>query len=297
VELPPILLLSVRKRRNDWVRIRAEGAYLASPYPQYPQQATYGPGPLAPPPPPGVMIRARRLMLAGGVLSVAYGIVDGLTLHHFEFYSATPTTTGTTVHHLDYVLAGVVSGVIDCLLWLWMAWKTRAGRNWARVLSCVFFGFMCLSLLSALPSVSLGAALLDFLLVVAEWAVGLAALLQLWRPESSQFFAAGPAGETRGPVFPALPGCPLRRPGPGIPAGSAVRPASAVRPGPAVRPPASGWRTAQRRRCAAVSAVVAARDGVTRRAFTLSQPGSTSVLAAPAAPSRMRPASMQKALV
>jgi hypothetical protein len=191
---------------------------MASPYPQYPQQATYGPGPLAPPPPPGVMIRARRLMLAGGVLSVAYGIVDGLTLHRFAFYAATSTTTGTTVHHLDYLLAGVVSGVIDCLLWLWMAWKTRAGRNWARVLSCVFFGFMCLSLLSALTSVSLGTALLDFLLVVAEWVVGLAALSQLWRPESSQFFAAARQARLASQFSPPYPGAPYAGPqGPGYP--------------------------------------------------------------------------------
>ena len=53
---------------------------MVSPYPQYPQSAPYGPGSLAPPPPPDAITRATSLIYAGAALSVVYGIVDGLTV-------------------------------------------------------------------------------------------------------------------------------------------------------------------------------------------------------------------------
>jgi hypothetical protein len=34
----------------------------------------------------------------------------------------------------------VIGGLIAIALWLWMAWANAGGRNWARVLSAVFFG-------------------------------------------------------------------------------------------------------------------------------------------------------------
>src|SRR5438045_2663360 len=123
---------------------------MAAPYPQYPPPAPYGPGSLAAPAPPAPVRRAASLMLAGAALSVVYGVVAGLTSHSAVLYSYSSTPSGTTVHQASFLVAGIVAGVIQCLLWLWMAWKTKAGRNWARVLSTVFFGFMCLDLLSAL---------------------------------------------------------------------------------------------------------------------------------------------------
>jgi hypothetical protein len=164
---------------------------MAAPYPQYPQPAPYGPGPLTPPAPPGPVRRAAGLMLAGAALSVVYGVVAGLTSHSTVFYSYTSTPSGTTVHQANFLVSGIIGGIIQCLLWLWMAWKTKAGRDWARVLSTVFFGFMCLGLLAALAAaVSHGNAVPALLVTLIEWGAGLAALIQLWRPESSQFFAA-----------------------------------------------------------------------------------------------------------
>jgi hypothetical protein len=186
---------------------------MVSPYPQYPQSAPYGPGLLAPPPPPDAIRRATALIFAGAALSVVYGIVDGLTVHSSEFYTYSSTQSGTTVHQANSLVSGIVTGVIQCLLWLWMAWKIKSGRNWARVLSSVFFGFMCLTFLKGAWSASSNDdAILAFLVTLIEWGVGLAALIKLWRPESSQFFAAArqaklatafsPSYSNRGPQFP-----------------------------------------------------------------------------------------------
>jgi hypothetical protein len=167
---------------------------MAAPYPQYPQPAPYGPGPLTPlmpPAPPAAVRRAASLMLAGAALAVVYGVVAGLTSRSAVFYSYTSTPSGTTVHQANFLVSGIIGGVIECLLWLWMAWKTKAGRNWARVLSTVFFGFMCLGLLSALgAAASHGNAVPALLVTLTGWGTGLAALVHLWLPESSQFFTA-----------------------------------------------------------------------------------------------------------
>ncbi len=164
---------------------------MVSRYPQYPQSAPDGPGLLAPPPTPDAIRRATGLIFAGAALSVVYGVVDGLTAHSSGFYTYTSTQSVTTVHQTNFLVSGIVNGVFQCLLWLWMAWKIKSGRNWARVLSSVFFGFMCLGLLSAVFAASShGNAVFAFLVTLIEWGVGLAALIKLWRPESSQFFAA-----------------------------------------------------------------------------------------------------------
>lgn len=190
---------------------------MASPYPQ---PAWHGPGALMPPTPPGAVSRAARLMLAGAALAVVYGVVDGLTSHNSAFYTYTSTPSGTTVHQANSLVSGIITGVVQCLLWLWMAWKTKAGRNWARVLSSVFFGFMSLGLLVAMAgTVSHGEAVPAFLVTLIEWGAGLAALVLLWRPESGQFFAAARQAKLAAAPFPPYPGAayPAGAQGPGYP--------------------------------------------------------------------------------
>lgn len=158
---------------------------MASPYPQ---PAWYGPAPLVPPTPPSAVRRAVRLMRAGATFAVVYGVVYGLTLH--------------------VLVSGMVAGVLAGLLWLWMAWKSEAGRNWARVLSTVFFGFQCPGVLFSVVD---GRWTLALLAALIQWGIGLAALILLWRPESSQFFAAArqaklttaPVPPYRGAAYPA----------------------------------------------------------------------------------------------
>lgn len=48
-------------------------------------------------------------------------------------------------------LAAVLSIVVPIVLWLGMAWKCKAGRSWARVLSTVFFGLATVVTLTSGP--------------------------------------------------------------------------------------------------------------------------------------------------
>jgi hypothetical protein len=121
-------------------------------------------------------------MYAGAGLSAAYGIAYGVAAHA----TLVANGTHTSAYNAGFLFGAIFEGLLQSGLWLWMAWKTKAGRNWARVLSTVFFGLLSLWLIAAifvLPAVSKT-------IIVAEWIVGLSALILLWQRESGQFFAA-----------------------------------------------------------------------------------------------------------
>jgi hypothetical protein len=173
---------------------------------QYPQPTWSGPGPLTP---PEAVKRAVVLIFSGAALAIVYGVVNGLTVHNAVFYSYSSTPSGTTVHQANFLATGIVAGIIQCLLWLWMAWKVKAGRGWARVLSTVFFGIFCLGLLVGLiGAVAHAGAIPVFLVALVEWGLGLAAILALWRPESTQFFVAAQQAKLATAYVPPYPSVP-----------------------------------------------------------------------------------------
>ena len=57
------------------------------------------------------------------------------------------------------------------------------------MLSTVFFGFACLGLIGAVTTVARDHTYLAFIVTLVSFGVGLAALMQLWKRESSGFFA------------------------------------------------------------------------------------------------------------
>jgi hypothetical protein len=78
----------------------------------------------------------------------------------------------------------IISGVIGTVLWLWMARANGQGRNWARILSTVFFGLATLTLVATLKAPSLVGTVFGTL----TWLVGLAAIVLLWRKDSTDFY-------------------------------------------------------------------------------------------------------------
>jgi len=162
---------------------------------QYPQPPMYPQGPVAPGSTaqtarPAAMRRAVSLMYVGAALSLAYCLVSGIVAHRVTLTSSTHTST----YNAGFVVGAVIEGLVQVGLWLWMAWKSGTGRGWARVLSTVFFGFLCVQFIISLAVFASGkgnpgTAAVVFIIVLVEWGVGLAALIQLWQRESSEFFA------------------------------------------------------------------------------------------------------------
>jgi hypothetical protein len=75
-----------------------------------------------------------------------------------------------------------------------MAWKNKHGRPWARVVSTIFFGvftvYLALALLALLAGGGSKATIVAVLTLVLDWMIGLAALVFLWRNQSSQYYQA-----------------------------------------------------------------------------------------------------------
>ena len=150
---------------------------------QYPQvPPPYGVGPSVPPVLPDSMRWAVRLMWAGVGMSAVSSIVGGVML-------TIPTInriTNMPTNHAAYIGGYIFGALVQIVLWLWMLWKVRAGRPWARVLSTVFFGFTCLHFLIVVildPGVTK-------VLVATYFIIALSALIMLYQHESSAFFSA-----------------------------------------------------------------------------------------------------------
>jgi len=86
--------------------------------------------------------------------------------------------------HTRQVVRAALTGTLQCLAWLWMAWKNKSGRSWARVLSAVLFGLCCIA-----TPLDLGSGAVESrVLSVVIWLVALAATIQLWQRESRPFY-------------------------------------------------------------------------------------------------------------
>ena len=132
---------------------------------------------------PASMLNALRLTYAGAGIAVALGVSLAFTTHSRTFHIGDPTSGA---YKAGYVAGGAITGLIAGGLWLWMAWANKRGRFWARILSTVFFGL--LTLYAAVGLVALPVA--PKIVVILEWATGLAAVVFLWQRQSSDYYKA-----------------------------------------------------------------------------------------------------------
>jgi hypothetical protein len=194
---------------------------MPGPYPVYPQQ--YQGTPVKPPRPQTVLY-AFYSMIAGAAFAVVNlftGLGEKNTIRHaIEVNEAqNPQLSGQDVNTI--VQAAVVFIVIGALiavgLWLWMAFKCRAGRHWARVTGTVFFGISALSTLGGFaassasggsnPTFASSDTAAGKVVGVLEVLVGLAAVILLWHKQSGPYFKPqqSPYGYPQPGFYPGYP--------------------------------------------------------------------------------------------
>ena len=117
------------------------------------------------------------------------------TAIHNRDHSLTPTQLHSA--EVVAVAAAVIFGLVGIGLWLWMAYANKAGRNWARITSTVFFGIDTISLLAGLRQAE---PVLTRVVSIVIWLIGLAAIVLLWRKESSEL-RRHVTGRARRPVL------------------------------------------------------------------------------------------------
>lgn len=132
---------------------------------------------------PQAVVRAVRLMYAGAALTALDVLVNILLAPRIGVWH--PGLLRPVVEsHSQEVLRAAFAGTVQCTVWLWMAWKNKGGRSWARVLSTIAFGLCCIATLLDIGSGAVESRALSAVI----WVVALAATVELWRSESGQFY-------------------------------------------------------------------------------------------------------------
>jgi hypothetical protein len=216
------------------------------PYGQYPASGYGQPSaPLGERPRP--LVIAVWLMYVAAVVEIVYAVADGQWLASYmsslftAIEAADTSRSGSQVptsEIKDLILViAIVGGIVAVLIWLWIAWKNRAGRNWARVVATVFFGLSCLGLpelltgghLSTVPSTFTTAdgatiavpplAIPAWLIAVGvvNWLLGLAIIILLWQRAASWYYEAVTLSRRRPAYAPYAPYAPYAAPGYGAP--------------------------------------------------------------------------------
>jgi len=169
--------------------------YPAAPpaYPAYPGGA-YGAPPPAKPPMPNTVKWAVNLMYAGavvGLINIVIGISQLNTVKkHLEDLGYSQTTIDSDKN--VFTASIVIGGLIGAGLWLWMALACRAGHNYARIVSSVFFGLGVIGSLSNLASGWVPA--IDKVFSVVVLLIGLLSIIFVWNGQSGPYFRRTPPG-------------------------------------------------------------------------------------------------------
>lgn len=160
-------------------------------YQPYPG-GTQMPEPATRPPVPQSIIRAVQLMYAGAAASLIGIIIALTTLGSIksQIISKNPSLTTTQVNNAQHVAIGVLiaSGLIGAALWLWMAQSSKAGKNWARIVSTVLFAIETINVVAGASAISSGGASRIYSIVI--WLIGLGAIIFLWQRSSTEYFKA-----------------------------------------------------------------------------------------------------------
>jgi len=172
------------------------------PYPggdQPPQQSGQFEAP-APRAIPASVARAVQVMYLGAVASLVGIIIELLARHSLRSFIADHATSNghrltaaqvKDAYHAELVVL-VVVGLIGIGLWLWMAQSNKAGKNWARITSTVFFAIDTLGAIGGLAGGSLSGGNANRFYGLVVWVIGGAAIILLWQRSSSQYFKGAP---------------------------------------------------------------------------------------------------------
>jgi hypothetical protein len=144
--------------------------------------------------------KAGRFMLVGAAITVliclfqvAVTIIDKNLI---DVNGKPPTSSQLAVG----ILILIVSYAVYITLWILMARFTRAGHNWARIVSSVLFAISTWQLYSTINSLKANvtitvADIIFIVCTVAIWIAGVGAVALLWRSESSAYFKATTASK------------------------------------------------------------------------------------------------------
>jgi len=148
---------------------------------------------------------AVKLMYAGAAVStvnliIMLAVIVDIMVYHAWLGHRVTAAQASHVNTL-FITMWTLWALVPVALWLWMARETGRGRNWARIVSTVLFGFATLDLTGAFswpPGIQLSLVPTVYgptIIPVLYWLVGGAVVWLLWRPASRAYFR--PRGYTQ----------------------------------------------------------------------------------------------------
>jgi hypothetical protein len=147
--------------------------------------------PLQQEPMPSTVRNAVRLMYAGAAFSAIDLIVSLVTAGQIStaIQNAHPTWSHAriTANAHAELTASVIVWLVTIGFWVVMARTNQAGRGWARIVATVL---SVLSTLSFVEAVIQPGPLVSKLIYLPLWAVGVAAVILLWRPATTDYIRA-----------------------------------------------------------------------------------------------------------
>ncbi|GAD86774.1 hypothetical protein NCAST_33_01520 [Nocardia asteroides NBRC 15531] len=145
------------------------------------------------------------VMLAGAlvtVLSAAYMLTTIDTIRDNASHASSGVLRGDELDLVVYagIGGGLLTSAVSAGLWIWMAFACRSGKNWARVTATVFFGINLLFAVIGVIGVVIGGDLgtgtgtdpQSLAFSAVTFLIGVAAMVLLWHPRSSAYFAPAP---------------------------------------------------------------------------------------------------------
>jgi hypothetical protein len=156
-------------------------------YQSYPG-STQMPETTRPPAPPSVR-NAVKVMYAGAATSIVGIVIDIVTVGATKsaIEKRSPNLTASQINSTQHTLiaAFIVGGVIAAALWVFVARSCLSGKNWARITGTVFFAIATVDTIGGLAA---PVAAVPRIWGAVVWLVGLAAVVFLWRRDSTAFF-------------------------------------------------------------------------------------------------------------
>jgi hypothetical protein len=145
---------------------------------------------------PGTVRKAVRFMLAGGAATAFVGIF--LIIATVVDKNALTDSSGKKLSNSEFtsgVVGTLVTYAVLVTIWILMARLNRSGRNWARIVACIFAlistydAFTLVNSLRGGQTITvIGTVYIVFTLLI--WLLGVAAIVMLVRPESNAYFKA-----------------------------------------------------------------------------------------------------------
>jgi hypothetical protein len=144
-------------------------------------------------PPPSTVVNAFKLILVQAALSLVNVVVTLLTVDSIkeQVRASSPTLDQAMIDAAAGVAVAlaVVFGIIGIGVWILLAFKVRAGKNWARIVTFVFAG---LGLLSGMVSFAQPGSAFSHVLLLLAVAIDIALIVLLTRGPSAEFFRRKP---------------------------------------------------------------------------------------------------------